>query len=114
MLAQQKATFLAELFSVELKFTLDFLNDWFSAIIKPKFLAVGSIKTQNYRKKNRLDKQKPICSICGFLLDVKNVGWFDFVVRCEHLFLRNIYFADDLEKMNIKTEEKYSEIVYKV
>ena len=30
---------------------------------------------------------------------------------CEHLFLRNIYFADELEKMDIETEEKYTEII---
>ena len=33
---------------------------------------------------------------------------------CEHLFLRNIYFADELEKMDIETEEKYTEIIYRL
>ena len=71
-------------------------------------------KKQVYRKENPIDQQKTICSICGFLLDVDNGGWIDFVVKCEYLFLRNIYFFDELKKMNIESKEKYSEIVYKV
>ena len=50
VLAQEKATSLAELFSVELKFTVDTLNEWFSIIIKPKFFEIDSIKKQIYRK----------------------------------------------------------------
>ena len=37
VLAREKSTFLDELFSVALKFTIDTLNDWFSNIIKPFF-----------------------------------------------------------------------------
>ena len=37
VLAREKSTFLAELFSVELKFTIDTLKAWFGKIIKPKF-----------------------------------------------------------------------------
>ena len=44
-----------------------------------------------------------------FLLDIDNVGWFDFIIKCEQLFLRNIYSADELKKLGIQTEEKYTE-----
>lgn len=44
MLAREKCTSLSELFSVELKFTIDILNDWFSNIIKPKFFELSDIK----------------------------------------------------------------------
>ena len=37
-LAREKSTSLAELFSVELRFTIDTLSDWFSNIIKSKLL----------------------------------------------------------------------------
>ena len=67
VMAREKSTSLAELFSVELKFTVDTLNDWFSSILKPKFLKVDIIKKQAYRKENPIDKQKAICSICCFL-----------------------------------------------
>ena len=43
-LAHEKSTSLSELFSVELKFTIDPLNDWFSNTIKPKFLELNDIK----------------------------------------------------------------------
>ena len=49
-----------------------------------------------------------------FFLDIDNVGWFDFIIKCEQLFLRNIYSADELEKLGIETEEKYAEIIYRL
>ena len=30
------------------------------------------------------------------------------------MFFRNIYFADELEKMDIETEQKYTEIIYRL
>ena len=58
VLAREKSTLLAELFSVEIKFTVDTLNNWFSSILKPKFLEVCTIKKQAYKKENPIDKQK--------------------------------------------------------
>ena len=40
--------------------------------------------------------------------------WFNFAVKCEHLFLRNIYSFNNLKQMDIETEEKYTEIVYRL
>ena len=37
VLAREKSTSVIELFSVELKFTIDTLNNWFSSAIKPTF-----------------------------------------------------------------------------
>lgn len=74
VLTCKKSTSLAELFSVELKFTVDTLNDWFSAIIKLKFLEVDTIRKQIYRKENSIDKHKTVCSVCGFLVDVNKGG----------------------------------------
>ena len=87
VLAQEKSTSLAELFSVELKFTIDNLNDWFSRIIKKIFL-----------KENPITDSKTKCPICDFLLDAEGGDSFDFVVKCEHLSLRNIYSYDNLKK----------------
>ena len=70
MLAREKSTSLAELFSVQLKFTVDALNQWFSKIIKPKFFQLDDIKKQIFLKENPIDQSKAICSICGFLLNV--------------------------------------------
>ena len=44
VLVREKSTSLAELFSVELKFTTDTLKDWFSRLIKPNFFEIDSAK----------------------------------------------------------------------
>ena len=109
VLAREKSTSLAELFSVELKFIIDTLKDWFSRIIKPKFFEIDSAEKQKFRKDNTLDKNS-VCCLCDFPLAVDSEkGWFDFVVRCEYLFLRNIYPYEDLKQMNIKNEENYKD-----
>ena len=36
--------------------------------------------------------------------------WYDFIVECEDLFLRNIYSKADLQEMKINDNEKYYEI----
>ena len=74
VLAREKSTSLAEIFSVELKFTVDTLNEWFSRIIKTKFFELDDIKTQINLKENPVDQSKTICSICGFLLNVDGEG----------------------------------------
>ena len=51
MLAREKATSVAELFSVELKFSADTLNDWFSRIIKLKFIEIDDIKKRYIEKR---------------------------------------------------------------
>ena len=53
VLACEKFTSLAELFSVKLKFTInDTLKDWFSRIIKLKLLELDVIKKQKFFKEN--------------------------------------------------------------
>ena len=114
VLACEKSTSLAQLFSVELKFTVDTVNDWFSRIIKPNFFETDDIKKQIYKKENPIVSSKTICSICDFLLDVAKGVWFNFVVKCEHLFLRNIYSTSDLIEIDIETGEKYTEDLYRL
>ena len=110
VLAREKRTSLAEMFSVEFKFTTDTLNDWFSNIIKPKFLELSDIKKDIFRKRNSIVSSETNCWICGLLLDVEARGkhkrWYDFIINCKHLFLRNIYSENDLKNMEIQTEHK--------
>ena len=48
------------------------------------------------------------------MLDVHARGdhkrWYDFIVECEHVFVRNIYSDTDLQKKKIDDTEKYYEI----
>ena len=48
VLVREKSTFLAELFSVELKFTVNTLNDWFSNTIKLKFFELNDISRNKF------------------------------------------------------------------
>ena len=102
----EKSTSLAELFSLELKFIIDTLNNWFSNTIKTKFLELDNIKKQMFIKENCIVPSKTTCCICGFLVDTEACGehqrWYDFIVEMEYLFLRNIYSEKDVEKMEIK------------
>ena len=95
VLARKKSTSIAELFSVELKFTIDTLNNWFKNKIKENFLELNDIKKQIFIKENPIVPSKTICCVGGFLLDIESSGenerWYDFIVEREHLFIRNIY-----------------------
>ena len=39
--------------------------------------------------------------MCGFPLNMESDGWFDFVIKCKHLFLSNIYYFDELQQIEI-------------
>ena len=71
VLAREKSTSLAELFSVELKFTIDTLNAWFSNTIKSKFFDVNDIKKQIFIKK----KKKSNCTFQNSLLYLWVLAW---------------------------------------
>ena len=106
ILARGKSTSLSELFSIELKFTIDMLNKWFSKLIKQKFFELTDTKKQDFIKENPLFPSETTYCICGFLLDVEacgegKKGWYDIIVEREHLFLRNIYSEDELKKWKI-------------
>ena len=41
-------------------------------------------------------------------------NWYDFIIKCGHLFLSNIYSSTDLKEMDIDTTEKYCDIIYRL
>ena len=54
-----------------------------------------------------------ICSICNFPPEAEpENGWFDHVVKAEHLFLKNIYSESEMKSMDILDIENYKEIFY--
>ena len=55
VLIKQKSTPLSELFSIELKFTIDTLTKWFNITFKSKFLELNDIQKQIFVKENPLD-----------------------------------------------------------
>ena len=61
-------TSLSELFSNELKFTIDTLVKWFNDVSKSKFGELTEIQKQIFTKENPIDWLKTNCSICEFML----------------------------------------------
>lgn len=74
VLAGQNQLLFSELFSVELKFTIDTLNSWFSNIINSKFLELNDIKKQIFVQGNPIIPSETTCSVFGFLLYVQAAG----------------------------------------
>ena len=107
-LLEKKSTFLAEMFSIELKFTIDTLKDWFSKLKEPKFFELDYEKIYIYWKKHNPVTDSTKCSICDFPLDpYSNNGWFDHVAKSEHLFLRNIYSPAEMVLMEVDNFLEY-------
>ena len=116
VLAREKFTSLSELFSVELKFTIDTLTNWFKQLIISKFLELDNIKKEIFVKENPISPSKTNRFVCGFLLDIEGScsneddkkTWYDFVVEKEHLFIRNVYSKQELADMeNISNIEDF-------
>lgn len=69
VLDRNKKTALAELFFVELKFTIDTLKEWFNRIIKPKFYELDSLEKLHFRRQNPINDTS-VCCIYDFPLSV--------------------------------------------
>ena len=111
---REKCTSLAEMFSEQLKLTIDTLKVWFNKIIKPKFFEVDFDKKPSWTKQNLLTN-KTNCCICDLPIDphAEN-GWFDYVVNSEHLFLRNIYSLSQMKAIGIDGIGEYIENLYRL
>ena len=91
VLYKENTVALAELFALELKFTIDTLVKWFNSTIKTKSLEVDNFQKQAFMEKNSLDLAKTTCSICDFKLCLSSyegheqtlnlTTWFDFIVQ---------------------------------
>ena len=114
VLSRQKSTSLAERFSIELKFTIDALREWFNRIMKPEFFELDCFEKKALRKKNPMTKEIT-CVICDFPLSAEaENGWFEHVAKAEHLFLRNISSESEMKSMEILDIENYNEILYRI
>ena len=70
VLSREKTTSLAEMFNIELKFTVNTLKLWFDKTIKQRFVELS------YHKKNDVRKQNPITNRGG--------GYHNYIIQSEH------------------------------
>ena len=87
------------MFNVELKFTVDCINNWFSKNLKVQELDVDQKK--DFRDNNSFTPRTLYC-LCDFPMTARaENGWAMHVFKAEHLFLENIYSEKDMQKMDI-------------
>ena len=103
---KENKTALAEMFNIELKFTVDCVKNWFNKSMK--VLELEHDQKRQFIKENNNPNLN--CSICDFPLKphVKN-GWLDHVIKSEYLFLKNIFTDDEMLSMELDAFEKYEE-----
>ena len=109
---REKNTALAEMFSIELKFTVDCVKFWFSE--NDKVLELDVDYKQEFKDNNVLTAET-LCCICDFPINsrAKN-GWANHVFKAEYLFLENIYTKKQMTKMEIQDFEVYSQKLNKI
>ena len=109
---RENNTALAEMFSIELKFTIDCLKFWFQKNHKILELEID-FKTE-FKQNNPLAK-KTLCCLCDFPMDprAKN-GWANHVFKAERLFLEHIYSQKQMVLMGIAKFEHFSKKLNKI
>ena len=95
----EKTTPLSELFTIELKFTIETLVKLFNSIIKRKFIQLNDFQKQAFLEKNRC--------ISGFMLSISSregpeqtlnlTTRIDFIAQQEYCFMKNNYSQEYIE-----------------
>ena len=99
----------AEVFSIELKFTVDCLKFWFQRNMK-------QIELDEYVRDEfiRNTPKKTYC-ICDFPIKSRaENGWFNHVCKAEYLLLGNIFSAKEMYRMNISNFDIYFNKINKI
>ena len=115
LLVHQKKNPLAvsEMFNIEIKFATNCVLSWFYD--KYKNLELDIKLKIEYEKKNPIDWKNGHCVLCTFPLEVnptnhpnENMTYGDFIIKKEHMFLRNIFSKEQLLKsLPISTFESF-------
>ena len=112
VLNKEKNTALAEMFNIELKFTVDCLKFWFQE--NHQILEIDVDSKSNFKQENPLSESTFFC-LCNFLMNPSaENGWAEHVFKAKHLFLENIYSEKQMVRMGIEKFEDFSEKLNKI
>ena len=91
---------IGQMFSIESVLVKKTLLKCFNEKFKQQFDKINPIQKLRYESKNPINWEKDMCVICKFPMKLKptnfktpddQMSFGDFVICCEHKFLRNIY-----------------------
>ena len=94
---------ISEMFCTEIKFATDCLLKWYHNKYKNTELSMSS--KNDFERENPIDWQNGKCVVCRFPLDAtpttvenEKMSYGDFIIKKEHMFLRNVYSKETLSK----------------
>ena len=94
---------ISEMFCTEIKFATDCLLKWYQNKYKNTELSISS--KNDFERENPIDWQNGKCVVCRFPLDAtpttvenEKMSYGDFIIKKEHMFLRNVYSKETLSK----------------
>ena len=109
------------MFRCELKFVVDICKKWAYEKFMRKSLSLDLTAKTKFKNENKLCNDNP-CVICGFDLGPAKVygakpdksSYYDFTVKKEHHFLRNIFTESELKSCpSIQNLKSYYELFEK-
>ena len=96
---------ISEMFCTEIKFATDCLLKWYHN--KYKNTELSMVHKNDFERENPIDWQNGKCVVCRFPLDAtpttttvenEKMSYGDFVIKKEHMFLRNVFTKETLSK----------------
>ena len=94
---------MSEMFCTEIKFATDCVLKWYHA--KYKNLELSLESKNEFEKENPIDWENGECVLCRFPLEAnpttcenEKMSYGDFIIKKEHMFLRNIFSEEELLK----------------
>ena len=104
---------MSEMFCTEIKFATDCVLKWYHA--KYKNLELSLESKNEFEKENPIDWENGECVLCRFPLEAnpttcenEKMSYGDFIIKKEHMFLRNIFSEEELLKSSsIATFESF-------
>ena len=104
---------ISEMFCTEIKFATDCVLQWYHDKYKNLELSIES--KNEFERENPIDWENGECVLCRFPLEAnptnpenKKMSYGDFIIKKEHMFLRNIFSKEELLKSSsINTFESF-------
>ena len=95
----------SEMFCTEIRFATDCLLAWYH--MKYKNVELTSFAKSEFEREHPINWQNGECVVCRFPLDAtpttasfenEKMSYGDFIIKKEHMFLRNIFSTEELSK----------------